>query len=162
MRSATFDKLNLKDQGEIVVLDAPASFEGELKKLTGVTVHRRVDPGATPEFVLAFATRLAEVEAAARLLAKAAPGDAVVWVAYPKGTSKKYTCDFNRDTGWESLGAIGFEPVRQVAIDEDWTALRFRRAGFIKSLTREPKRAMSAEGRATAAKTSKARPRHAR
>ena len=161
MRSAVFDKLNLKDRREIVVLDAPASFEGELKKLTGVTVHRRVAPGATTEFVLAFATRLAEVEAAARLLAKAAPGDAVVWVAYPKGTSKKYTCDFNRDTGWASLGAIGFEPVRQVAIDEDWTALRFRRAGFIKSLTREPGRAMSAEGRAKASKTSKARPRHA-
>ncbi len=160
-RSAVFEKLNLKAQREIVVLDAPASFEGEMKKLTGVTIHRRVEPGATSEFVLAFATRLAEVEAAARLLARAAPGDAVVWVAYPKGASKKDTCDFNRDTGWTSLGAAGFEPVRQVAIDEDWSALRFRRVEFIKSMTRSPKHALSAGGRAKVATSSKARPRHA-
>ena len=30
----------------------------------------------------------------------------------------------------------GFEPVRQVAIDEDWSALRFRRAEHIKTMTR--------------------------
>jgi len=157
MRSAVFEKLNLKDRRDIVVLEAPPSFEGELKKLAGVTVRRGVQSGAAVEFVLVFATRRAEVEAAARLLAKAAPGDAVVWVAYPKGTSKRYTCDFNRDTGWDALGAVGFEPVRQVAIDEDWTALRFRRAGFIESLTRAPKRALSPEGRKKAARQAGAR-----
>jgi hypothetical protein len=151
MPSRVFAKLNLKDQREIVVLDAPPSFDGEMGKLTGVTVRRRVEPKATVEFALIFATRLAEVEAAARLVAKAAAGDAVVWVAYPKGTSKRYACEFNRDDGWASLGAVGFEPVRQVAIDEDWSALRFRRAAFIKSLTRAPKHALSAEGRAKAA-----------
>jgi hypothetical protein len=96
------------------------------------------------------------VDAAARLLAKAAPGDAVVWVAYPKGTSKRYRSDLNRDSGWASLGAAGFEPVRQVAIDEDWSALRFRRVEFIKSMTRSPKHALSAEGRAKAAKRTRA------
>ena len=53
-------------------------------------------------------------------------------MAYPKGSSKRLTCDFNRDTGWSPLRAVGFGPVRQVAIDEDWSALRFRRAEFIK------------------------------
>jgi hypothetical protein len=156
-RSAVFEKLNLKNQREIVVLGAPASFEGELKKLSGVTVRRKVAPGASVEFALVFAARLAEVEAAARLFARATAGDAVVWVAYPKGTSKRYTCEFNRDTGWASLGAVGFEPVRQVAIDEDWSALRFRRAGFIKSLTREPKRALSSKGRKKVARQARSR-----
>ena len=81
---------------------------------------------------------------AARLDA-VAPGDAIVWFAYPKGTSKRYTCAFNRDTGWKALGDAGFEPVRQVAIDEDWTALRFRRAEFIRSMTRA--RAISKQGK---------------
>jgi hypothetical protein len=147
MPSAVFEKLNLKGQREIVVIGAPASFDSEIGKLGGVAVRRTVTPGAAVDFVLVFARRLSEVEAAARLFAKATAGDVVAWVAYPKGTSKRYTCDFNRDTGWASLGAIGFEAVRQVAIDEDWTALRFRRAEFIKSLTREPKRAMSEDGR---------------
>jgi hypothetical protein len=56
-----------------------------------------------------------------------------VWFAYPKGTSKKYTCDFNRDTGWDTLKALGFDTVRAVAIDDNWTALRFRRVEYIKS-----------------------------
>jgi hypothetical protein len=33
------------------------------------------------------------------------------------------------------------------AIGEDWSALRFRRATFIKSMKRDARRAMSAEGR---------------
>ena len=82
----------------------------------------------------------------ARALTLRAAGDAVVWFAYPKGTSKRYTCDFNRDTGWQVLGAAGFEAVRQVAIDEDWSALRFRRAEFIKRLVRDPSRTVSAAG----------------
>ncbi len=35
MAMTTFAKLNLKDQDEIVVLNAPASFEPELKALQG-------------------------------------------------------------------------------------------------------------------------------
>ena len=47
-----------------------------------------------------------------------------------------YKCDFNRDTGWSVLKSAGFDTVRAVAIDEDWSALRFRRAEFIKSTSR--------------------------
>ena len=65
-----------------------------------------------------------------------ASGDAVIWFAYPKGSSKKYTCEFNRDTGWAELAKAGYEPVRQVAIDEDWSALRFRKVEHIKTMTR--------------------------
>jgi len=62
--------------------------------------------------------------------------DGLVWFAYPKGTSKKYTCEFNRDTGWAILGKHDYEPVRAIAIDEDWTAMRFRKAEHIKKMTR--------------------------
>ena len=60
----------------------------------------------------------------------------MVWIAYPKSTSQRYACEFNRDTGWDAMGDAGFEPVRQVAIDADWSALRFRRATYIKNWTR--------------------------
>ena len=88
---------------------------------------------AETEFLLAFVTRQSEVDALAAKVVKRAKGDAVVWFAYPKGTSKKYKCDFNRDTGWDALKAEGFDTVRAVAIDEDWTGLRFRRVEFIKT-----------------------------
>ena len=142
-----FGKLNLKEQQEIVVLDAPASFEAELARLKGVVVHRKAPKNAGMAFALAFVKRQAEVDAAAKALTRNAEGDVVLWFAYPKGSSKKYTCDFNRDTGWAALGAAGFEPVRMVAIDEDWSAVRFRRADFIKTLTRDKVHALSALGR---------------
>ena len=74
-----------------------------------------------------------EVDTLARALAPRAEGDAIVWFAYPKASSKTYTCEFNRDTGWAVLEELGFKGVRQVAIDADWSALRFRRVEFVKS-----------------------------
>ena len=87
-------------------------------------------------FAIAFATKQAEVDALSRALTAKAEGDALLWFAYPKGTSKKYPCEFNRDTGWDVLRSAGFDTVRAVAIDEDWSALRFRRVEFIKVVGR--------------------------
>jgi hypothetical protein len=130
---SVFEKLNLGSRQEMVVLDAPESFEPELARLPVITIHHHLESVAEAGFWLAFVTRKSEVEKLAPEIARRAKGDAIVWFAYPKGTSKKYTCDFNRDTGWASLRKLGFDSVRAVAIDEDWTAIRFRRKEFIKS-----------------------------
>ncbi len=53
-----------------------------------------------------------------------------------KELPKKYTCEFNRDNGWTELGKTGYEPVRGVAIDEDWSALGFRDVQHIKKMAR--------------------------
>jgi hypothetical protein len=127
-----FEKLNLGNRQEIVVLHAPESFKPELARLPVITIHHHLESVAEAGFWLAFVTRRSEVEKLAPEIARRAKGDAIVWFAYPKGTSKKYTCDFNRDTGWASLKKLGFDSVRAVAIDEDWTAIRFRRKEFIK------------------------------
>jgi hypothetical protein len=141
-------KLNLKDEEEIVVLNAPDSFDQEIKALKGVKVRTGLAGVKAMSFVLAFATKQKQVDALAAAVGKFAAGDAVVWVAYPKGSSKKYTCEFNRDTGWASMGAQGLEPVRMVAIDEDWSALRFRRVDYIKTMKRGAEHAISAKGKA--------------
>ena len=145
---SVFDKLNLKDQTEIVVLNAPESFGPELAALRGVSVLRDAVAPKQITFALAFATKQKELDAISRTLAKKATGDAILWIAYPKGTSKKYKSEFNRDSGWHTLGAAGFEPVRQVAIDEDWSALRFRRAEYIKTMRRRESMALSNAGKA--------------
>jgi hypothetical protein len=135
MAMPTFAKLNLKDQTEIVVLNAPASFETELKSLKGVTVRRDVN-GGDIDFSLTFVTTQKEVDALGPQVGNKAKGDAVVWFAYPKGSSKKYKSQISRDSGWAVMGKAGFEPVRMVAIDEDWSAVRFRRVEFIKTMNR--------------------------
>lgn len=130
--SSVFDKLNLKQQREILVISAPASFEPELAALKGVVVLKDAKKVQRVEFALVFATKQAEVDTWSKILAANAEGDALLWFAYPKGTSKRYQCEFNRDTGWKLMRSAGFDTVRQVAIDEDWSALRFRRTEYIK------------------------------
>ena len=148
--SPVFRKLNWKDQTRIAILNSPASFEPELAALEGVTILRTLAGLDEIEFSLAFVTKQKEVDTLAKAIGKKAKGDAVVWFAYPKGSSKKYRCEFNRDTGWEAVGKAGFEPVRMVAIDEDWSAVRFRRVEFIKTMTRD--RALTKQGKARLAR----------
>jgi hypothetical protein len=128
-----FDKLQFKGQQDILVLNAPQSFEPELARLPAITIHRHIESVPQIRYALAFVTKQSEVDALVPHIAARAKGDAIVWFAYPKGSSKKLKCDFNRDTGWDVLKAAGFDTVRAVAIDEDWTGLRFRRVEFIKS-----------------------------
>jgi hypothetical protein len=129
--ASVFDKLNLKNQRELLVLAAPPSFEPELRTLSGVFILRDARKAKSVEFAIAFVTKRADVDAAAKLILPKTDGDVVLWFAYPKGTSKRVAGEINRDSGWESLQSAGFETVRLVAIDEDWSALRFRRAAYV-------------------------------
>ena len=46
-----------------------------------------------------------------------------VWIAYPKGGKS----DINRDSLWPIVrDATGMRPITQIALDETWSALRFR------------------------------------
>jgi len=145
--AGVWGKLNLKDHEEIVVVNAPPSFEPEVTALDGVAVKRKPADVKEIRFLLAFVTKNKEVDDLARVVVKKSVPDAVVWFAYPKGTSKKYTSEISWDTGNQALGDAGFEPVRMVAIDEDWTGKRFRRVAFIKNLTRDPRALVSKEGK---------------
>jgi hypothetical protein len=149
--ASVFDKLNLKEQTQIVVLNSPESFEPQLKTLRGVMIQRDLKSAGEIEFSLAFVTKQKEVDALGKAIAQKVKGDAVVWLAYPKGSSRKYKSEINRNAGWQVLGDCGFEPVRMVAIDEDWSAVRFRRVEFIKTLTRGREHRMSAQGKARTA-----------
>jgi hypothetical protein len=126
-----FAKLNLKDQTEVLILAAPASFELQIQALADAVVVRDARKVKSIDFALAFVTTRAEVDAAMKLIAPKAAGDVVLWFAYPKGTSKRYASEINRDTGWDSLTSAAFETVRLVAIDQDWSALRFRRKTYV-------------------------------
>jgi hypothetical protein len=132
---SVFEKLNLGVLDEIVLYHAPASFEAELSKLKGVGLSRDPNKPEAVKFALAFVSTRAELDRLSTILAAAAAGDALLWFAYPKSTSKRFTCEFNRDTGWQVIRKAGFDSVRAVAIDEDWSAIRFRRLEYAKSST---------------------------
>ncbi|MDW7693719.1 hypothetical protein R9208_17840 [Flammeovirgaceae bacterium SG7u.132] len=140
--------MNFKEHQSICLLHAPPSFEEVAKELSGLaSVTTQAKEGGSYDFVIAFALSCAEIASIVDSIEGKLAEDAVLWIAYSKKSSKKYTSDISRENGWQPLGDMGFEGVRQVAIDEDWSALRFRDARFIKTMKREKLRAMSEEGK---------------
>jgi len=150
--STVFAKLNFKDHRQIVALYSPGSFESELAALKSVEIICDLKKAKEITFCLAFVTTQEQLNTFAPAIAQKVRGDAIVWFAYPKGTSKKYKSQIGRDNGWNVLGQEGFEPVRLVAIDEDWSAKRFRRSGFIKNMTRPKEYRLTERGKARPAK----------
>ena len=145
---AVFKKLNLKNQKTVVVLNAPDSFGVNLDSIRDeAAVVNALEEISEIDFILVFVTKQIEIDNLIPKIAQLLKGDAVLWMSYPKGTSKKYKCDFNRDTGWQIMGNYDLEPVRMVAIDEDWSALRFKKVDFIKTMKRSSKHALSEKGK---------------
>lgn len=143
-----FKKLNFKDQPEIFVLNAPESFHPSMKNMEDFTKVYSDYQGQQPvSFALVFVKEAEEIQSVAEKLIPYLEGDAVFWAAYPKKSSKKYQCNFNRDKGWEPFGAKDLEGVRQVSIDEDWSALRFRKTQYISKITRRESFAISKSGK---------------
>lgn len=145
---ALLKKLNYKEQSPVLLLNLPtelAEFGHYLQTLAEVA--DQLDKVERPQFALFFVTQLAEIEAIAEFLQGRLEGDPILWFVYPKGTSKRYKCNFNRDTGWAALGQLGMEPVRMVAVNEDWSALRMRKVEHIKTLTRNEGMMLSEEGK---------------
>jgi hypothetical protein len=117
-------KLGLKPGKTLLVQHAPAAID----KMLGVVPDgaKVVETGAGRfPLVLVFAKdRAALIKVAARCKVKLEAGGAL-WVAYAKGTSSKAT-DINRDSIHEYVATIGLDTVAQIAIDDDWSALRLK------------------------------------
>ena len=120
---AVLKKLFYKGQAPALVLNAPPEAQALLKALGPAALTRPKGPAA---FVLAYCAD----RAAATKLGKAAPkflaDGAVFWVAYPKGTSKRYQADIHRDTLNTLMEGFGFDGVSLVALDQDWSAMRYK------------------------------------
>ena len=154
-----FKKLNLKSQTSILCLYPPESFEDELDKLPSeIRIIRQISRVKQIEFAMVFVTSQTTIDTVVPKLARKFADDVVLWMCYPKKSSKRYTCDFNRDSGWDVLGQHDMEGVRIVAIDEDWSALRFRQVDHIKTMKRTKLRTLSKKG---AAKTQATRKKNA-
>lgn len=128
------EKLNYKGQGRIAVINAEKSFADLLSNyLINVMIDKEIDPRYPYAFIIIFVKTITEIEFIAPSALHNLTADGVLWFCYPKKTSKKYSSDITRDHGWKALNDAGLNGIRMLAIDDDWSALRFRNAKFIKS-----------------------------
>lgn len=112
--SALASKLNLKPGMKVRVVGKPSDVN-----LAGVATG-----SARAEAVIVFVKTLAEVASRAGPAIDAAKEDRIAWLAYPK--AGKLDTDLNRDILWRHMLGKGIQGVRQVALDELWSAMRFR------------------------------------
>jgi hypothetical protein len=124
-------KLQMKPRQHAVVINAPVDY---LDKL--VPLPDGVEMAATPEgqfdFVQLFVHDLAQLQALLPLAIQAVKPDALLWIAYPKGSAKTGT-DLNRDRLWAAVSEYHLTGVSLISLDEVWSAMRFRPSEAVKS-----------------------------
>jgi hypothetical protein len=121
-RKPLAEKLALKPGQRFLVLDAPPGYMDALGTLPqGVTMSTKARGKA--DAVQVFATTKKELMEALSKARAALNAGGMIWVTYPKGTSKM-TSDINRDSIRESALKVGLETVALIAVDDDWSAIR--------------------------------------
>jgi hypothetical protein len=123
--ASLIQKLQLKPGKRVAVLHAPPGYLERLGDLPGgIQVATGLD-GQLDIIQAFFETRQELATAVPALLAALAEGG-FIWVSYPKQTSKRGS-DLNRGVIRADLAASGLRPVAQIALDDTWSALRFKR-----------------------------------
>ncbi len=114
------ERLQVKGDRKLAVLGATAGLD----KTIGAKDRRCGLNDA--DVVLVFTPNRATLERELPALLKSAKDSAIIWVAYPKLTSA-LASDLSRDIIHKLAPSYGLDTVAQIAIDEDWSALRLKR-----------------------------------
>ena len=119
--SALAKKLKLKPNSKAAVINAPEDYVDMLKHDTALspTLNGKFD------WVQIFVRNKAELDALAPKAAKALRPESMLWISFPKGSSKIQT-DLTRDQGWESLQALDLKWITLVSVNETWSAFALR------------------------------------
>ena len=107
-------KLQIKEGQTVAAVHAPYALPLNAKSAAADSA----------DVVLLFVANLAELKERVGILTEAGRRGATLWLAYPK--AKQLGTDLNRDIIHDLMPAYGLDAVRQVAIDDAWSALRFK------------------------------------
>lgn len=116
-------KLRILPGNRLLLLRAPDSYRATLALPEGVIVES--DPSGVYDVVQLFARTLADVDRDLPTAIAAIRPRGMLWIAWPKKTTRLPT-ELTRDTLWPRVHEAGWSGVAAIAIDETWSALRFR------------------------------------
>ena len=119
MQKGLFSKLKIKPEHSLLILNAPPENAPLFKDAFFKAGKNRFDA------VIIFARNKKELQKYISSAIRSLKEKGVFWICYPKKSSSAKT-DITRDCGWESVTKAGFKAVSHVAIDNTWSALRFK------------------------------------
>ena len=121
-----FEKLQLKDEKNLLIQGLPSSIEKQFaklsyaKNLTPLLRSRKID------FALIFAVNHQQLCNILRDIFPALHNESKLWIAYPK-TASKIASDLNRDCSWRILSDNEFVSTNDVTLDHVWSAMHFKK-----------------------------------
>lgn len=125
MANPISQKLKIQAGDTLLTLNKPSEFQ---KGLTGLPKAVKVVESAKDyNQVHWFVLNRAQLEKEMSKIMKLVKPGIIVWVYYPKGTSKLQT-DLNRDKGWDCLLAEGDKLtwINLISFDDTWSVFGFR------------------------------------
>jgi len=125
MANSISQKLRIGEKFTLLALNAPANFKKGLTELpAGVKI---ITSGKDYDQVHWFVLNRAQLEKEMSNVMKLIKNDVIVWVYYPKGTSKLQT-DLTRDKGWDCLLSESDKLtwISLISFDDTWSVFGFR------------------------------------
>lgn len=127
-------KLRLAPGHHVVVLNAPPGYLAHLAPAPA-DLFTAIKASTTYDVVQLFVNNADELRSLGPPAIAAVKPDGLLWVAYPKGGVTRGATDLpatpwwtKRDVLGEITGVTGYKPIAFVKIDDNWTALRFKKA----------------------------------
>ena len=121
--SSLAKKLKLRPGARAAVVNAPDGYLDTLGSPAGMPIGTSLD--GPLDWIQAFVADSAELAAVVPGITKAVAPDGLVWICYPKGSSKRQT-DLTRDRGWGPLEGSDLMWLTLVSIDDTWSAFGLR------------------------------------
>lgn len=119
--SALAKKIKLKPGIRAAVINAPENYLQDLQH------DSEISPAFSGKFdwIQIFVKDKAELDKLAPKAARALKPDSLLWISFPKGSSKIQT-DLTRDKGWEDIQKLDLKWVNLVSINETRSAFAMR------------------------------------
>lgn len=124
MSNTVFEKLQLKDEKNLLVQGLPSSIEKQFAKLTFAKSVTPLLRSRKIDFALVFAINQHQLTGIMHDVLPALHEEGKLWIAYPKTTSK-IVSDLNRQCTWTCLKSKGYESIQETELDHVWMAVRF-------------------------------------
>jgi hypothetical protein len=114
------ERLQVKGERRLAVIGASAAVDNK------IGVEKQRCDMSHADVVLLFVAHRVQLDSTLPGVLKKVSKGAIIWIAYPKLTSK-LAADLSRDLIRALAAKFGLDTVSQIAIDDDWSALRVKR-----------------------------------